>query len=150
MSWRIKLVNACVQGYDFALQYETPQEAWEACPRGDWMCWVMEHLAPHKKLEMVALLAKWIWSYDEWTPEMTEMLLHPFNLSIEDISNELVEHEFCLMYDLADFAAGRLTETLSVFSSLWSGQSASVIDLNQDIADLIRKDIPDIQEWLDE
>jgi len=32
--------NACKEAKDWAKDYQTLAEAWEACPRGDWMLWL--------------------------------------------------------------------------------------------------------------
>jgi len=40
----LKKLNACSEGAAFAEGYLTLQEAWGACPRGDWMLWLAKNL----------------------------------------------------------------------------------------------------------
>ncbi len=41
MNWikKLRKQGACDKGIDWASQFESPQEAWSACERGDWMLW---------------------------------------------------------------------------------------------------------------
>jgi hypothetical protein len=34
--------NACSDGRDFALKYDTMADVWDNCPRPDWLMWIME------------------------------------------------------------------------------------------------------------
>jgi len=40
----LKKLNACSEGAAFAEGYLTLQDAWGACPRGDWMLWLAKNL----------------------------------------------------------------------------------------------------------
>ena len=36
--------DACRSGRDFATRYATMAEVWDACPRVDWLCWILAAL----------------------------------------------------------------------------------------------------------
>jgi len=40
MATEIGHFNPYLDAKAFRNQYATPREAWEACPRGDWMLWI--------------------------------------------------------------------------------------------------------------
>tara|TARA_R100000951_G_scaffold37874_1_gene32238 strand:+ start:5563 stop:6090 length:528 start_codon:yes stop_codon:yes gene_type:complete len=40
----INKYNPCSEAVEFRNQFETFQEAWEKCPRGDWMLWIASKL----------------------------------------------------------------------------------------------------------
>jgi hypothetical protein len=52
--WIKKLheMSACQEAIDWAEQYDSLQEAWDACPRGDWMGWLLDRLEVNKKQKM--------------------------------------------------------------------------------------------------
>jgi len=37
-------LGSCIEGMEFASEYPTLQDAWTACPRGDWMLWLAKRL----------------------------------------------------------------------------------------------------------
>lgn len=37
---QLRQLNACQEAIDWASTQETPQAAWAACKRGDWMLWL--------------------------------------------------------------------------------------------------------------
>lgn len=45
--WSEALVQlgACGESIEWALDYETPQAAWDACQNASWMVWIMAHLS---------------------------------------------------------------------------------------------------------
>jgi hypothetical protein len=47
MSWkdRLRELNACPHAMEWANQYDDAQQAWDECPRGDWMLWWLGHEA---------------------------------------------------------------------------------------------------------
>jgi hypothetical protein len=36
--------DACSSGRDFAVEHATMADVWDACPRVDWLCWILERL----------------------------------------------------------------------------------------------------------
>ena len=48
--------NACSDGAEFAAKYETMAEVWDACPRSDWLLWILDKLLirDEKKLRLFA------------------------------------------------------------------------------------------------
>ena len=46
----IEKFEPCFKAVEFRKQYDTFKEAWEACPRGDWMLWIAEKLELDKRL----------------------------------------------------------------------------------------------------
>ena len=42
---KIKKLNACGEAIQDALKYETSQELWDNCERGDWMLWLISKLS---------------------------------------------------------------------------------------------------------
>lgn len=40
----IEKFNPCEEALEFRKQYSTFKEAWENCPRGDWMLWIAKKL----------------------------------------------------------------------------------------------------------
>ena len=43
--WRkLRDFDACPEAVEWAKQYPTFREAWNACPRGDWMLWLLSNL----------------------------------------------------------------------------------------------------------
>ena len=50
-------LNACSDATEFVSQYETIEEAWAACPRGDWMLWTAIKLKIDRRL-LVGVLGK--------------------------------------------------------------------------------------------
>src|SRR5690606_31512598 len=40
----IKKYHPCSEALRFRMQYQTFQEAWQACPRGDWMLWIAQRV----------------------------------------------------------------------------------------------------------
>jgi hypothetical protein len=50
MHWSIELekVGACRPAVEWARQYPTFHEAWQACPRGDWMLWLISRTSSLK------------------------------------------------------------------------------------------------------
>jgi hypothetical protein len=40
----LHLHAACDDGFNWAKQYATPAEAWDACPRPDWMLWGLDEM----------------------------------------------------------------------------------------------------------
>jgi hypothetical protein len=61
MSWTDKLVemDACEEAVWWARGYASPQAAWAACERGDWMLWLAGRLAgePHSAARKRLVLA---------------------------------------------------------------------------------------------
>ena len=43
-------LNSCSRAAEFVNQYETIEEAWAACPRGDWMLWTAARLGVDKRI----------------------------------------------------------------------------------------------------
>jgi hypothetical protein len=60
--WTKKLVDgcACSEAIEWAKQYRSPIDAWNACDRGDWMLWVAGKLSgkPLSKKRKLLTLAK--------------------------------------------------------------------------------------------
>ena len=50
-------LNSCEVAAEFVNQYETIEEAWAACPRGDWMLWTAAKLKIDRRL-LVGVLGK--------------------------------------------------------------------------------------------
>jgi len=48
LSDKIKSIHPCSGAVRWMDHYETPQEAWDACERGDWMLWLMGHKSDRK------------------------------------------------------------------------------------------------------
>jgi len=48
LSDKIKSIYPCSGAVRWMDHYETPQEAWDACERGDWMLWLMGHKSDRK------------------------------------------------------------------------------------------------------
>ena len=46
----IEKFEPCFKAVEFRKQYDTFKEAWEACPRGDWMLWIAGKLELDKRL----------------------------------------------------------------------------------------------------
>jgi hypothetical protein len=44
-----KLDTPCNEAVKWASQYDSLQAAWDACPRGDWMGWLLDRLEVDKK-----------------------------------------------------------------------------------------------------
>ena len=57
---RLEAMGACCDARDWAANYKTPQAAWDACERGDWLLWYCGRVAGppdsdgRKKLVLVA------------------------------------------------------------------------------------------------
>jgi hypothetical protein len=51
----IQKYSPCDEGAEFAQQFETMAEVWEACKRPDWLFWILEKHAPLKKNQSVRL-----------------------------------------------------------------------------------------------
>ena len=49
--------NACLDGAEFAAKYKTMAGVWDACPRADWLLWILEKLEVRddKKLRLFAV-----------------------------------------------------------------------------------------------
>jgi hypothetical protein len=43
-SFEISQYSPCKEALEFRAKYKTFEEAWEACPRGDWMLWIAKRL----------------------------------------------------------------------------------------------------------
>jgi hypothetical protein len=39
----LRKISACKEAQEWASQYDTIEEAWAACPRGDWLLWLWAH-----------------------------------------------------------------------------------------------------------
>jgi len=48
----------CIEATEFALQFKTPQEAWEACERGDWLLWAYARLPGMDRTNLVLCACK--------------------------------------------------------------------------------------------
>jgi hypothetical protein len=47
----------CAEAVEWAENYDTLQEAWDACPRGDWMVWLLDRiLVDHKKIVQLSCM----------------------------------------------------------------------------------------------
>jgi len=44
MKTEIEKFNPCVEAIEYRKQFNTFQEAWEQCPKGDWMLWLAQAL----------------------------------------------------------------------------------------------------------
>lgn len=44
MKTEIERFEPCADALEFRRQYATFEEAWAACPRGDWMLWIAKRL----------------------------------------------------------------------------------------------------------
>ena len=51
----IQKYNPCNEGAEFARQFETMAEVWEACKRPGWLFWILEEHAPLEKRRSVKL-----------------------------------------------------------------------------------------------
>lgn len=56
----IEKYNPCAEAIEFRRQFKTFKEAWNNCPRGDWMLWIAKRLEVDEKLlyKASALCAK--------------------------------------------------------------------------------------------
>lgn len=50
---------ACVEGYEFATQYQTMRAVWDACPRVDWLCWILKRIDAPQSEEVAGWAAAW-------------------------------------------------------------------------------------------
>jgi len=51
---KLERLSACKEAVLFSAKFETPKEAWENCPRGDWMLWIASRLNVDKRLLTLA------------------------------------------------------------------------------------------------
>lgn len=51
--------KACEEGREFALQYDTMADAWDNCPRPDWLLWVAHRIDPVPDDKTLMLFAVW-------------------------------------------------------------------------------------------
>ena len=50
MKYEIERFNPCFEALEFRKGYATFEEAWNYCPRGDWMLWLAEKLQVDRRL----------------------------------------------------------------------------------------------------
>ena len=50
---------ACPEGKRFALKHKTMAEVWAACPRADWLIWILERTGHKLDLKTLRLFACW-------------------------------------------------------------------------------------------
>ena len=51
---KLERLSACKEAVLFSAKFKTPKEAWENCPRGDWMLWIASRLNVDKRLLTLA------------------------------------------------------------------------------------------------
>ena len=51
---KLKKLDACGEAIRFSAKFKTPKEAWENCPRGDWMLWIAARLKVDTRLLTLA------------------------------------------------------------------------------------------------
>jgi hypothetical protein len=56
-AWTSALAGACKEARAWAYDYETPESAWAACHRGDWLLWIAARLATDRKPVAMAACA---------------------------------------------------------------------------------------------
>ena len=52
--YEINKYSPCKKALIFRAKFKTFQEAWQACPRGDWMLWIADKVGVDKKLLTLA------------------------------------------------------------------------------------------------
>ena len=50
MEYEIKKFDPCKSAIEFRKEFKSFEEAWDACPRGDWMLWLASKLKVDKRL----------------------------------------------------------------------------------------------------
>jgi hypothetical protein len=56
-AWTAALKGACEEARTWSEAYETPESAWAACHRGDWMLWIASRLVTDRKPVVMAACA---------------------------------------------------------------------------------------------
>jgi len=51
--------NACKEGRDFAVNYKSMADVWDACPRVDWLRWIQDRAGPKPSNKKLRLFACW-------------------------------------------------------------------------------------------
>ena len=49
----LRKLNACEDACEWAASYSSPEEAWAACPRGDWMLWLLGKIPSTRRQDLV-------------------------------------------------------------------------------------------------
>ena len=60
---KLTKLGACSNAKDFARGFKTPQEAWDACDRVDWLLWLLYHTGPtntRRAVEAVIEFSEWV------------------------------------------------------------------------------------------
>ena len=52
LQYQLNKLNACEEAQEWAKDFTTLKEAWEACHRGDWMIWIYARLRPNNLREL--------------------------------------------------------------------------------------------------
>lgn len=66
----IKKYAPCLDGAEFAGQFETMSEVWENCQRPEWLFWILEKHAPLEKAQSVTLAIAFAESaLEHWTSD---------------------------------------------------------------------------------
>jgi hypothetical protein len=50
---RLVKINACPEAVEYARGFATAQEAWDACPRGDWMGWWIDLKKSRRQRQLI-------------------------------------------------------------------------------------------------
>jgi len=53
------VTNACAEGREFATKHKTMSAVWRACPRVDWLCWILNAIDAEADEKAVRLYMVW-------------------------------------------------------------------------------------------
>ena len=132
----LRKLGACPDAVAFSDKHETPQAAWDACPRGDWSLWLLGRLAgpvdSDSRKKLVGVCA-----------EIAELVLPIFEKRYPDDRRVRECIETCKRY-----AAGNATieEVRKARSAAYAADAAVRTAMRQKTADLVRKHYPTAPE----
>lgn len=120
---KLHALHACDEAIEWAGRYATMQEAWHACERADWMCWLLTHLYPSTEGRVRLVLCACARTALNYVPAG--------------------EERPCQAIEVAErYARGNASvqELAAAWSAAWS---AAGFAATKDMAALVRRMVPD-------
>ena len=160
--------DACIEAITWSKQFKTPQEAWEACERPDWMAWLIAEFNPSEpysdeRKPLVSLCIKFVRTVWEQLPGESKDAIKVFERWVngEDISREDLSTASRAAANAATCAAA--TAAAAAYASYAATCAAATADAaacaaacaayaaratkgSARITKIIRKDYPNIYE----
>ena len=136
---KLKKLNACGEAIEYTKQFDSPQAAWDACERGDWMLWVIGKFVGKSRKKLVRVTCKCARLTWKWMPKEGKSAIRTAE---KWTKGETTIKEVRTAAYAADAAADA-----AYAADAADAADAARKDALRKCADIVRTEYPDIKEF---